>query len=132
MLQITLEVLVCVLAAYGLITLIHESLLSAKQNRDYKNSMVKLVLIVKNQGESIEGVLRNVLPRDFIRKLMPGGKLIVLDMDSKDDTLDILRKLERDYECLEVLKRSEKEFLFKPFEEADDKGTVIEHAGKNT
>jgi hypothetical protein len=132
MLQIVLEVLVCVLAAYGLITLTYESLLSARHNRGYKNSMVKLVLIVKNQGETIEGVLRNVLPRDFIRKLMPGGKLIVLDMDSKDDTMDILRKLERDCECLEVLKRSEKDFLFKPFEEGDDKGTVIEHAGKNT
>jgi len=47
------------------------------------------VLIVRNQGETIEGVLRNVLPRDFIRKLMPGGKLHVLDMDSDDDTLDI-------------------------------------------
>ncbi|HOQ37962.1 MAG TPA: hypothetical protein PK033_07690 [Acetivibrio sp.] len=132
MLQIVLEVLVCVLAAYGLIILLHELLLSAKQSRSYKNSMVKLVLIVKNQGETIEGVLRNVLPRDFIRKLMPGGKLIVLDMGSKDDTMDILRKLERDYECLEVLKRSEMEYLFKCFEDENERSRVMEHVERNT
>lgn len=132
MLQIVLEVLVCVLAAYGLIILLHELLLSAKQSRSYKNSMVKLVLIVKNQGETIEGVLRNVLPRDFIRKLMPGGKLIVLDMGSKDDTVDILRKLERDYECLEVLKRSEMEYLFKCFEDENERSRVMEHVERNT
>lgn len=134
MLQIIFEVMVCVLAAYGFITLIHEILLSIKhQNRGYRNSRVKLVLIVKNQGEAIEGVLRNVLPRDFIRKLMPGGKLIVLDMDSNDDTMDILRRLERDYECLEVLRKSEKELLFKYFEESDDKDTILEHTErKNT
>lgn len=132
MLQIVLEVLVCVLAAYGLIILLHELLLSAKQSRSYKNSMVKLVLIVKNQGETIEGVLRNVLPRDFIRKLIPGGKLIVLDMGSKDDTMDILRKLERDYECLEVLKRSEMEYLFKCFEDENERSRVMEHVERNT
>lgn len=130
MLRAGFEVFVCVLAAYGFITLIHELILSIKQNRSYKNSMVKLVLMVKNQGETIEGVLRNVLPRDFLRKLMPGGKLIILDMGSKDETLDILRKLERDYECLEVLKRSEKEVLFKYFEDPDEKDHVLEHAGK--
>ena len=79
--------------------------------------MIKLVLIVKNQGDTIEGVLRNVLPRNFIRKLMPGGKLTILDMGSKDDTLEILQKLEIDYPCLEVLKQGEKEAIFNSFEE---------------
>ncbi|MFZ5986016.1 MAG: hypothetical protein ACOYWZ_02700 [Bacillota bacterium] len=128
MLRTVFEVVVCVLAAYGFITLIHELILSVKHKMNYKNSMVKLVLIVKNQGEVIEGVLRNVLPRDFLRKLMPGGKLIVLDMGSKDDTLDILRKLEKDYECLEVLKRNEKDILFKYFEEPEEKEPNLEHA----
>lgn len=129
MMEVIFEVLTCVLAAYGLMTLIHEILISIKQhNKGYRNSQVKLVLIVKNQGETIEGVLRNVLPRDFIRKLMPGGKLLVLDMDSNDDTMDILRKLEKDYECLEVLRKSEKELIFRYFEETGDNNTILEHA----
>ena len=117
------------LAAYGLMVLIHQFLVYIKQhNKGYRNSQVKLVLIVRNQGETIEGVLRNVLPRDFIRKLMPGGKLHVLDMDSDDDTLDILRKLEKDYECLEVLRKSEKDALFRCFEEPENNDAVWEHA----
>ncbi|HHV29558.1 hypothetical protein [Acetivibrio mesophilus] len=129
MMEVIFEVLTCVLAAYGLMTLIHEILISIKQhNKGYRNSQVKLVLIVKNQGETIEGVLRNVLPRDFIRKLMPEGKLLVLDMDSNDDTMDILRKLEKDYECLEVLRKSEKELIFRYFEETGDNNTILEHA----
>ena len=92
MLQIFIEISVCVLAAYGFITLIHETALFVKQNRKYKNCMIKLVLVVKNQGETIEGVLRSVLPRDFIRKLMP-RKAHDTDMDSVDDTMDILKRL---------------------------------------
>ncbi|NMB33176.1 MAG: hypothetical protein GX992_02890 [Clostridium sp.] len=132
MLQIFIEISVCVLAAYGFITLIHETALFVKQNRKYKNCMIKLVLVVKNQGETIEGVLRSVLPRDFIRKLMPGGKLTILDMDSVDDTMDILKRLERDYECLEILKGSEKDLLFRYFDVKNGEESGAECSGKNT
>ncbi|HOM01331.1 MAG TPA: hypothetical protein PLH43_00700 [Acetivibrio sp.] len=129
MAEFIFEVIACFLAAYGLMMLIHDLLVSIKNhNKGYRNSQVKLVLIVKNQGETIEGVLRNVLPRDFIRKLMPGGKLMVLDMGSNDDTMDILRRLEKDYECLEVLGKSEKDALFKSFDEPKDNDTILEHA----
>lgn len=111
------EFIMVILATYGLITVIYDLILTIKNKSKYKNSMIKLVLIVKNQGDTIEGVLRNVLPRNFIRKLMPGGKLTILDMGSKDDTLEILQKLEIDYPCLEVLKQSEKEAIFNSFEE---------------
>lgn len=113
------EIIICVFAAYGFIALAYELVLSIKHKIRYENSKIKLVLIVKNQGEVIEGVLRNILPRNFIRKLMPGGKLTVLDMGSRDDTIDILRRLEKEYECIEVLKKSEKEALFKSFEDSD-------------
>jgi len=63
MAEIIFEVATCVLAAYGLMVLIHQFLVYIKQhNKGYRNSQVKLVLIVRNQGETIEGVLRNVLP----------------------------------------------------------------------
>ena len=127
MLRIVFEIILCIFATYGFISLTHELVPSIRQKSHYKNSMVKLVLVVKNQGEVIEGVLRNLVSRDFIRKLMPGGRLIILDMGSKDDTLDILRKLEKDYECLEVLKRSEKDNIFTHFEESDDNEKRIEH-----
>lgn len=130
MVKMIFEVVVCMLAAYGFMTLLHELMLTVKHNMGYKSSMVKLVLIVKNQGEVIEGVLRNILPRDFVRKLMPGGRITVLDMGSNDDTMDILRKLEKDYECIQVLKKSEKETLFKFFEDAVEHETGVEHIEK--
>lgn len=130
MMKTIFEIVVCMFATYGFITFLHELLLTIKHNMKYKTSMVKLVLIVKNQGEVIEGVLRNILQRDFIRKLMPGGRLIVLDMGSNDDTIDILRKLEKDFEYIQVLKKSEKESLFKFFDEGDEHEVGAEHIGK--
>lgn len=130
MLKTIFEVIVCMFAIYGFITFLHELLLTFKQNMKYKSSMVRLVLIVKNQGDAIEGVLRNILQRDFIRKLMPGGRLTVLDMGSNDDTIDILRKLEKDYECIQVLKKSEKENLFKFFDEGEENNIGAEHIGR--
>jgi hypothetical protein len=124
------EIVVCMFATYGFIGFLHEILLTIKHNMKYETSMVKLVLIVKNQGEIIEGVLRNILQRDFIRKLMPGGRLIVLDMGSNDDTIDILRKLEKDFECIQVLKKSEKEGLFKSFDECEEQEIGVEHIGR--
>jgi len=119
MLKIIFEIVVCMFAGYGFILFVHEMLLTVKHNKKYKSSMVELVLIVKNQGHIIEGMMRNILSRDFIRKLIPGGKILVLDMDSSDETMDILRKLEKDYECIQVLKKSEKESVFKLFDEGE-------------
>ncbi|NLD48830.1 MAG: hypothetical protein GX660_16830 [Clostridiaceae bacterium] len=121
MLRSIFEILLCILASYGLISLVYDMVLSIRNKINYDNSMARLVLIVKNQGEVIEGVLRNALSRDFLRKLMPEGRLTILDMGSKDDTLDILRKLEVDFECIEVLKRNEMEALLKRFDEHEDK-----------
>ncbi len=128
--RIVFEAVICICAAYGFITLVYELIMSIRHKIKYENSMVKLVLVVKNQGEVIEGVLRNILPRDFIRKLMPGGRLTVLDMGSRDDTLDILRRLEREYECIEVLKKSEKEMLFRYFDDNEEREIGIENTGR--
>ena len=120
MLKTIFEIIVYIFATYGLITFLHELLVNIKYNNQYRNSMIRLILIVKNQGEVIEGVLRNALQRDFIRKLMPHGRLTVLDMGSQDDTIDILRKLEKDYECIQLLKRSEMESILNSFDEDEN------------
>lgn len=117
MFETIMEIIICLLAAYGFFTLLHDLVMTIKQRANYKNPMVKLVLLVKNQGDVIECILRNVLSRDVLRKLIPQGKLIILDMGSKDDTLDILRKLEKDYECLEVIRKGERETIFRNFDE---------------
>lgn len=124
------DILLCILATYGIISLVHEMVTSIRNRINYSDSRIKLVLIVKNQGEVIEGVLRNVLSRDSLRKLIPEGRLTILDMGSKDDTLEILRKLEADYECIDVLKRNEMDSLFKSFDEHEEKEPSLDNMKK--
>jgi len=131
MLKTMFDIVVYMFATYGLIVFLHELLVSIKHSRQYRSSMIKLVLIVKNQGEVIEGVLRNALQRDLIRKLMPDGRLTVVDMGSTDDTVEILKKLEKDYECIEVLKKSEMERLFESFDEGEEQYIEVENIEKN-
>lgn len=131
MLKTMFDIVVYMFATYGFIVFLHELLVSIKHSRQCRSSMTKLVLIVKNQGEVIEGVLRNALQRDFIRKLMPDGRLTVVDMGSTDDTVEILKKLEKDYECIEVLKKSEMESLFGYFDEGEEQNIEVEHIEKN-
>ncbi|AEV66884.1 hypothetical protein [Acetivibrio clariflavus] len=131
MLKTMFDIVVYMFATYGFIVFLHELLVSIKHSRRYKNSMIRLVLMVKNQGEVIEGVLRNALQRDFIRKLMPDGRLTVLDMGSSDDTVDILKKLEKDYEYIEVLKKCEMESVFESFDDKEEQYIEVERIEKN-
>jgi len=56
MAEIIFEVATCVLAAYGLMVLIHQFLVYIKQhNKGYRNSQVKLVLIVRIRGKQLKG-----------------------------------------------------------------------------
>ena len=66
------EFIVVILATYGLVTIIYDLILTIKNKSKYKNSMIKLVLIVKNQGDTIEGVLRYVLISSRTIKLFHG------------------------------------------------------------
>ena len=66
----------------------------------------------------MKGVLRNVLPRNFIRKPHAWGKAHhIRTWVPKTIHWKYFKKLEIDYPCLEVLKQSEKEAIFNSFEE---------------
>ncbi len=107
---------VCVLAVYGLLSLAVSifNLIPAR----IKNSRckIKVVLMVKDSEEVIEGVMRNILAMDTIREFSTDGKITVVDVGSKDSTLEILNKLKDVYECIEVLNNDEKEKVFATFD----------------
>ena len=84
---------------------------------------MRVVLIVKDQEEFIEGVIRsfymnrafeNKLSRqvDFCYRIDGDNGFIVVDMGSADKTLDILQKLKNTYGSLEVLSVDEKDRIF--------------------
>jgi hypothetical protein len=116
MLEAIITFITCLLAAYGaynLAVMIAGCTSSAKGSR---KAGVKLVLLVKNQEGSVEGIIRTVFSGEFLRRIMSGHGLTVLDMGSKDKTLLILEKLQKDFDSLEVLKEEEKGRIFQGVE----------------
>ena len=69
------------------------------KNRTYKKieKNVKLIMTVKDVENGIENYVRELsCGRNFF------NNLVVIDLDSKDETVNILNKLEKDYECIKV------------------------------
>lgn len=108
---------VCVLAVYGLLSLA-ASIFSLFPVRIKNNrGKIKVVLAVKDSEEVIEGVIRNIiLTMDTLREFSADGKITVVDVGSRDGTLEILNKLKDTYECIEVLNYDEKEKVFSSFD----------------
>jgi len=116
MIIIIADIFTYLLAVYGAIALIFAICNSIKQRLCNDNSSIKMVLIVKNQEEVIEGIIRNLSSADILRKAMTTEKLTILDMSSSDKTLEILNKLKSDYEYFDILEEDEKESIFAGFE----------------
>lgn len=116
MLMIIFYTLVCLLAAYGALSLIISVFNSIRQKTYPECSRVKLALMVKNREDEIEGIIRNIFIGDYLKKVMSDGKLIVLDMGSTDETPEILAKLKKYYEYMDIVSITNKEDIFTYFE----------------
>lgn len=83
-------------AIYGLLVMIQE----ITRNTTYKKieENVKLIMTVKNVEDGIENYVREIsLGRNFY------NNLVIIDLDSEDDTLKILRELEKENINMKVL-----------------------------
>ena len=108
--------IVYVLAIYGLLSLAVSifSLIPARVKNS--NGKIKIVLMVKDSEEVIEGVVRNVFASDAVREFSTDGKLTVVDLGSRDGTIDILNRLKESYVGMEVLDNNDKERVFTTFD----------------
>lgn len=109
------DVLIYLLAVYGALTLIFSIASSVYYRTKTENRNVKLVLVVKNKQDIIEYFVGCIFKGSILKKVIPGGKLTVLDMGSSDETRGILDKLKRDYEYIDIIKEEEKEKIFQGF-----------------
>jgi hypothetical protein len=110
------QIFVYLLAVYGAIALVICIASSvAKIARDEKPGM-KMVLVVKNQGDCIEGTVKNLLSSNFLGKTIPAKTLTVVDMGSTDDTGRILELLKNDYEFLDVKNQEDRDSIFEGLE----------------
>ena len=118
--EIIAQAFIYLLAVYGFMSLIISIINSIQWKQGLKNSTYKLVLLVKNQEETIEGVIRNIYMENILSPLIHNGKLVVLDMGSKDKTVYILNKLEEEYSDIEVLDWNSRNKIFTGFDENDN------------
>jgi len=116
MFNIFIQVITYVLALYGLSIIIFNILYALIKKPNIREPHVKLVLIVKNQEDIIEGIIRNIFMVDFLKKIIEKEKLTIIDMGSTDDTFKIITRLRKDNKGIEILEYNQKEKIFAGYE----------------
>ena len=117
MLFMLFNVFVYILALYGAVYLIIGYADSIRKKLKNESKGVKFLLLIKDQEDCIEGIIRSISIENFFTDVISQDRFTVLDMGSSDDTLKILEKLKGDYQYLNVLSLDKKEEIFKYFEE---------------
>ncbi len=105
MLELIVYGLIWCFAIYGILVMIQEITRKSTYKRIEEN--IKLIMTVKDVEDGIE---------NYIRELNMGNNfynnLVIIDLGSKDDTLCILKELEKENINLKILDKNEgKEYL---------------------
>ena len=108
MLYYILNTILWTLAFFGVIELIKEIVNSKmKEKENY------IMLLVKNEEDSIEGVIRKIILKIKSDKIQDVKKIIIIDLGSKDKTNEILKMLELDYDIIKIVDFNEYEKFYK-------------------
>ena len=99
------------LAIFGLISLFLD-IFKLMGRKKYFVEKANLVLLVNDQEQNIEGLVRDAMESKFVRNIAINGNFIVLDMNSKDETLRLLKKLENQFPLLEVCSFEDSDCIF--------------------
>lgn len=102
MLEFILSTIFWTLAFYGLFELVKNIIYICTYTK-LKSDEIYVIIAVKNQEDKIEGFLRSILFKILYGREEELKNVIVADLESKDDTKTIAKKLSKDYECLKVL-----------------------------
>ena len=95
-----------VLALYGLFEII-KNIIYICTYTNLKSDGIYIIVATKNQEKRIEGFLRGILFRLIYGKEEFVKDIIVADLNSKDETMQILSRLSKEYECLKITKWKE-------------------------
>lgn len=103
------QIIIWVLAIYGFIEIVMSLLNSYVLVNNNLDDMY-IFIAVKNREESIESIVRTIVFKNiYYRNEELFSNIIIADMGSTDRTLDILRKLAREYEFLRILECKDNE-----------------------
>ena len=90
------------LALYGLFEIL-KSIIYILTYTNMKADGIYLIIAAKNQENKIEYFLRSILFKILYGREDYVKQIIVADMDSRDNTKEIARKLVNEYDCLKVV-----------------------------
>ena len=96
-----LNTILWTLALYGLFEIV-KTIINIYTYTNLKSDGIYVIIAVKNQENKIEGFLRSFIFRVIYGKEEYIKNIIVTDLDSKDETINILNKLQKDYDCIKV------------------------------
>lgn len=106
-----ITIVVWTLAFYGLFEIIKNIIYICTYTK-LKSKGIYFIIAVKNQEENIEGFIRNLMFRILYGKEEKIKNIIIVDLNSKDNTIKIIEKLQKEYEQLKILNLKEcKELL---------------------
>lgn len=112
MVRFIAEFIICLFAVYGAVCLGSEIAQMFWKKGNKNKNIAGLLLVVKNQEECIEGMIRSIFQYKFMDKILSGARLVVVDMGSCDRTVELLQRLRREYGNMEVLEYDERERAF--------------------
>ena len=99
--EFILNAILWTLALYGAFEII-KTIINIYTYTNLKSDGIYVIIAVKNQENKIEGFLRNFIFRIIYGKEESIKDIIIADLDSTDETVEILNKLANDYEGLKV------------------------------
>lgn len=94
--------IVWTLAFYGMFEII-KTILYVCSYTNLKSDGIYVIIAAKNQENKIEVFLRSLLFRVLYGKEEYIKEIIVTDLDSKDNTIEILNRMQKDYDCIKVV-----------------------------
>lgn len=107
-----IEICIFLFSIYGFLSLLIATVNSLCLRCNLDKSDIRMIIMVKNQEDVIEGVVRNIITSNISKKLIYSKNLMIVDMGSTDDTLKILRRLERYYKIIDIYTVDECDKIF--------------------
>lgn len=99
--EIFISIFIWVLALYGLFEIIRNIICFCTFSKNSMNG-INIIITVKNQENNIEYFLRSILFK-MIYGREDLKRIIVVDMNSSDNTRKIIENLEKEYNQIELL-----------------------------
>lgn len=102
MLEYIINSLLWIFALYGLFEII-KNVINIKIYTNFKANGTYIIIACKNQEEEIEGFMRTFIFKYLYNMEEITKNIMLVDLNSVDNTKKILIKLEKDYEFIKVI-----------------------------